>query len=124
MPLQILKGLAVLTLLVLAAPAVSHAQELRRPRDVSVDEIFQGMTARSIGPAGTSGRVASIAVSPIDDRVIYVGAATGGLWRSKDGGYVWDPIMDDVAVNSIGAIAVSPAAPHIVWVGTGEANAR
>ncbi len=124
MPRKIIQGLAALTLLVFATPAVSHAQEHRMPRDVSVDEIFQGMTARSIGPAGTSGRVASIAVSPIDDRVIYVGAATGGLWRSQDGGYVWSPIMDDIAVNSIGALAVSPAAPHIVWVGTGEANAR
>ena len=124
MPRKIIQGLAALTLLVFATPAVSHAQEHRMPRDVSVDEVFQGMTARSIGPAGTSGRVASIAVSPIDDRVIYVGAATGGLWRSQDGGYVWSPIMDDIAVNSIGALAVSPAAPHIVWVGTGEANAR
>jgi photosystem II stability/assembly factor-like uncharacterized protein len=121
---QIKKGLRVLSLLVVVAPAAIAAQDHRLPFDVTVDEVFNSMTARSIGPAGTSGRVASIAVSPIDDRVIYVGAATGGLWKSEDGGYAWAPIMDDIAVNSIGALAVSPAAPHIVWVGTGEANAR
>ncbi|MFQ5537438.1 MAG: hypothetical protein ACE5GJ_08300 [Gemmatimonadota bacterium] len=100
------------------------AQDLRAPRHVAVDSLFGGFDARSIGPAGTSGRVAAIAVSPRDDRVIYVGAATGGLWKSTDAGYTWKPIMDDIPVNSIGALAVSPAAPDMVWVGSGEANAR
>ncbi len=109
---------------ILAATAPLDAQENRSLQDVVIDSVFHGLNARSIGPAGTSGRVAAIAVSPIDDRVIYVGAATGGLWKSQDGGYTWDPIMDDIAVNSIGAVEVSRAAPHIVWVGSGEANAR
>jgi photosystem II stability/assembly factor-like uncharacterized protein len=121
---QMNKGLSVLSLLVFLVPAGLRAQEHRLPFNVSIDRVFNGMTARSIGPAGTSGRVASIAVSPIDDRIIFVGAATGGLWKSEDGGYAWTPIMDDIAVNSIGALALSPAAPHIIWVGTGEANAR
>ncbi|MGI9626040.1 MAG: WD40/YVTN/BNR-like repeat-containing protein [Longimicrobiales bacterium] len=108
----------------LAFGGAVDAQELRAPRTVTVDSVFHGLNARAIGPAGTSGRVAALAVSPIDDRVIYVGAATGGLWKSDDGGFAWTPIMDDASVNSIGALAVSPAAPHILWVGTGEANAR
>jgi photosystem II stability/assembly factor-like uncharacterized protein len=120
---------ASLCLLAVAALSLGHptptdAQEDRAPRDVAIDEVFHGLNARSIGPAGTSGRVAAIAVSPLDDRVIYVGAATGGLWKSTDGGYTWHPLMDDVAVNSIGAVEVSRAAPHVIWVGTGEANAR
>jgi photosystem II stability/assembly factor-like uncharacterized protein len=108
----------------LASAIPADAQDLRMPRDVTIDSVFNAMTARSIGPAGTSGRIAAIGVSPRDDRVIYVGAATGGLWRSTDGGYQWSPLMDDIAVNSIGAVAVSPVAPDVVWVGTGEANAR
>lgn len=100
------------------------AQDNRAPVDVSLDSLFAGMNARSIGPAGTSGRVASLAVDPRDERVIYVGAATGGLWKSTDGGFAWTPIMDEEPVNSIGALAVSPSAPDIVWVGSGEANAR
>jgi len=114
----------VLAALVAAAASPADAQERRTPREVAVDSVFHGLDARAIGPAGTSGRVAALAVSPIDDRVIYVGAATGGLWKSVDGGYAWKPVMDTVAVNSIGAVEVSRAAPHVVWVGTGEANAR
>jgi photosystem II stability/assembly factor-like uncharacterized protein len=103
---------------------VGDAQEDRLPRPVAIDSLFAGIDARAIGPAGTSGRVAAIAVDPRDERILYVGAATGGLWKSLDGGFTWQPKMDGEAVNSIGAIAVSPAAPHLVWVGTGEANAR
>lgn len=115
----------VSSLAALASPSSpAAAQEHRAPRAVTLDSLFHGLDARAIGPAGTSGRVAAIAVSPIDDRVIYVGAATGGLWKSSDGGYTWKAIMDTVAVNSIGAVEVSAAAPHLVWVGTGEANAR
>jgi photosystem II stability/assembly factor-like uncharacterized protein len=107
-----------------AAAASAAAQEGRAPTQVTVDSTFAGMDARSIGPAGTSGRVAAIAVSPRDERVVYVGAATGGLWRSADGGFTWTPLLDSAAVNSIGAIGISPSTPHTLFVGTGEANAR
>ncbi len=106
-----------------ALPAGLAAQQ-RAPRAVTIDSTFNGMDAREIGPAGTSGRVAAIAVSPRDQRVIYVGGATGGLWKSVDGGYTWKSMMDSVAVNSIGAIAIAPSAPDVIYVGTGEANAR
>jgi hypothetical protein len=102
----------------------ASAQQERLPRAVVADSLFAGIDARPIGPAGTSGRVAAIAVDPRDARILYVGAATGGLWKSLDGGFTWQPRMDGQAVNSIGAVAVSPAAPHVVWVGSGEANAR
>ena len=110
--------------LTLGLPNGADGQERRGLRSVTVDSLFHGLDARSIGPAGTSGRVAALAVSPIDDRVIYAGAATGGLWVSRDGGVVWTPLMDELPVNSIGAVAIAPSAPHVIWVGTGEANAR
>jgi photosystem II stability/assembly factor-like uncharacterized protein len=87
-------------------------------------EYFAGMKARSIGPAGMSGRIGDIQVVPADPRVIYVGAATGGVWKSVNGGVTWTPIFDDQNASSIGAIAISPDNPETVWVGTGEANTR
>ncbi len=83
-----------------------------------------GIEARSIGPAGMSGRVAAIDVVERDPNIIYVGAATGGLWKSVNGGITWDPIFDDQPANSIGAIAIFQSRPDVVWVGTGEGNPR
>ncbi len=117
------KTLAMLAL-ALSIPLPVPAQEHRAPTTVVVDSTFAGMTTRNIGPAGTSGRIAALDAVNADPRVIYAGTATGGLWKTVDGGFVWEPIMDDVAVNSIGAVTVWQAAPDVVWVGTGEANAR
>jgi photosystem II stability/assembly factor-like uncharacterized protein len=107
-----------------AAPAALSAQEHRAPTGTAIDTVFHGLDSRPIGPPGTSGRVAAIAVSPRDEREVWVGAATGGLWKSADGGFTWSPVMDSVRVNSIGAIGIAPSAPHVVYVGSGEANAR
>lgn len=87
-------------------------------------ELFAPLRARSIGPAGMSGRVASIAVVESDTNTIYVGAGSGGLWKSTDAGLTFDPIFDDQPVASIGAIAIHQQHPETIWVGTGEANLR
>jgi photosystem II stability/assembly factor-like uncharacterized protein len=86
--------------------------------------LLAGMKARAIGPATMSGRIAAIDVAPSDKDVIYVGAATGGLWKSADGGLTWAPVFEKEKVASIGAVAVSPVNPDVVWVGTGEGNPR
>jgi photosystem II stability/assembly factor-like uncharacterized protein len=87
-------------------------------------ELFSGLKARSIGPANMSGRIGSIDAVATDPIIIYVGAATGGLWKSADGGLTWQPVMDGQPVSSIGAIAINRSNPDIVWVGTGEAAPR
>jgi len=87
-------------------------------------EQLSALQARSIGPAGMSGRVASVCAVESDPNVIYVGAATGGVWKSVNGGLSWEPIFDEEPVASIGAVQVFQAAPEIVWVGTGEGNPR
>lgn len=87
-------------------------------------DLFKGMPARSIGPAGMSGRVAAIDAVIADPNVIYVGSATGGVWKSADGGITWRAIFDDQRTSSIGAVAVDQANPDVVWVGTGEGNPR
>jgi photosystem II stability/assembly factor-like uncharacterized protein len=83
-----------------------------------------GLKARSIGPAGMSGRVAAIEALESDPDVVYAGTATGGLWRSRNGGLSWEPLFDDQPVHAVGAVAVNQRNPDIVWVGTGEANTR
>ena len=79
---------------------------------------------RAIGPAITGGRVDDIAVDESHPDTVYVGAATGGVWKTVNGGTTWKPIFDDFGTTSIGDIAVSRSNPNIVWVGTGEANNR
>lgn len=86
--------------------------------------LLAGMTARSIGPAGMSGRVADVVAAPSDPTIVYVGAATGGVWKSVNGGLNFEPVFDDEPVAAIGAIAIHPTDPDVVWVGTGEGNVR
>lgn len=86
--------------------------------------LLQSIKARSIGPAGMSGRVVAIDAVVADPRIVYIGAATGGLWKSTDGGLTTRPIFDDQPVASIGAIAIYQPSPDVVWVGTGEGNPR
>jgi len=87
-------------------------------------DVFKGIKARSIGPANMSGRIAAIDVVLSNTDIIYVGTATGGLWKSLNGGITWNPIFDDQPASSIGAVQVFQANPNIVWVGTGEGNPR
>jgi photosystem II stability/assembly factor-like uncharacterized protein len=87
-------------------------------------DTFSGLRARSIGPAVTSGRVMTIAVHPSDNAVFYVGAASGGVWKTVNGGASFQPVFDKEGSYSIGWIAVDPKRPSIVWVGTGERNSQ
>ncbi|HMD37443.1 MAG TPA: hypothetical protein VKH42_20855, partial [Vicinamibacterales bacterium] len=80
----------------------------------------QGLAFRFVGPA-VGNRVASVAGVPGDPFVYYAGAASGGVWKTTDGGIRWVPISDDIPVAAIGALAVAPSDPNVVWAGTGEA---
>jgi photosystem II stability/assembly factor-like uncharacterized protein len=71
-----------------------------------------------------SGRVAAVDAVASDPRVIWVGSATGGVWKSTSGGLVFEPVFDNEAASSIGAVAIHQRNPDVVWVGTGEANPR
>ncbi len=87
-------------------------------------DLLAGMKARSIGPAGMSGRVAAVDAVESNPDVIWAGAASGGVWKSVNGGLTWRPVFDDQPVAAIGAIAINQTNPDVVWVGTGEANVR
>ena len=89
--------------------------------------LLSGVTLRAIGPTSVGGRIDDIAVGHTPGRpdAVYVASASGGVFKSVNGGVTWTPVFDKVdAMMSIGAIAVSKSNPNIVWVGTGEANTR
>lgn len=87
-------------------------------------DLLTGMKPRSIGPAGMAGRVTTIDVVNNQPEIIYVGTASGGLWKSTSGGTSWEPIFDDQTTASIGAVAIQQSNPSVIWVGTGEGNPR
>lgn len=87
-------------------------------------DLVQDLKPRNIGPAGMSGRVTAIDVVHNSPDVMYVGTASGGLWKSTSGGIKWDPIFDKEVTASIGAVAIQQSNPSVIWAGTGEGNPR
>ena len=85
--------------------------------------MFQELHWRSIGPF-RGGRVLAVAGAPDDAKRFYFGAVNGGVWRTDDAGRTWRPIFDAQPVGSIGALAIAPSAPAVIYVGTGEADMR
>ncbi len=93
---------------------------------VRVDsETISGLGARNIGSAAMSGRIAALdAVHEGARLTIYVGAASGGVWKSTNGGTTFKPVFDKQPVQSIGAVTIDPKNPKVIWVGTGESWMR
>ncbi len=87
-------------------------------------DILKDIRPRNIGPGGMSGRVTAIDVVINNPDIMYVGTASGGLWKSTSGGIKWKPIFDNEATASIGAVAIQQSNPSVLWVGTGEGNPR
>ena len=108
-------ALACLMLFLLAFPA--HSQKLDMDK-------FKNMKPRSIGPAGMSGRVTAIDAVHSEPDIIFVGTASGGLWKTESGGITWISLFDTQKVHSIGSIAINQSNPDEIWVGTGEGNPR
>ncbi len=101
--------------LLLGIPGATAAQEIS-------PDLYQQLQYRHIGPIGN--RVSAVIGIPGDPLTYYAGAASGGVWKTEDGGTFWEPIFDGQPVHSIGALTVAPSDPNIVWVGTGEAHIR
>src|SRR5215467_183679 len=107
--------IALLILLVAGPTRFTLGQQIK-------SEVLTTLHHRYIGPVGN--RVSAITGVPGQPNVYYAGAASGGIFKTTDGGVHWQPIFDDQAASSIGALAVAPSDPNIVWVGTGEAWIR
>src|SRR6266700_2413192 len=106
--------------------ATFFLQATQQAAPVKLDsETISGLGARNIGSAAMSGRVAALdAVHEGERLTVYIGAASGGVWKSVNGGTTFKPVFDKQPVQSIGAITVDPKNPKVVWVGTGEAWTR
>jgi photosystem II stability/assembly factor-like uncharacterized protein len=87
-------------------------------------KLLDRLPFRSIGPATMGGRVDDVAVYERRSATFYIGAATGGVWKTLNNGTTWEPVFDHQGVASIGALAVAQDDPDVVWVGTGENNNR
>jgi photosystem II stability/assembly factor-like uncharacterized protein len=104
----------VLTVTALATPGAQRLDE----------RALEQLAWRAIGPAVMGGRIDDVAVDERNPTTMYVGAASGGVWKTSNAGTTWTPIFDHEGVASIGDIALSASNPDLVWVGTGEPNNR
>ncbi len=117
------------TTLLLVAVAALAGLPLAARQSGPLEDVVNATTFRNIGPFRTSAWVTEIAVpeTPVREHLytIYAATRTGGLWKTANNGVTWSPISDSVEVAAVGAVAVAPSNPGIVWMGTGDnANAR
>ncbi|HEV2179341.1 MAG TPA: glycosyl hydrolase, partial [Gemmatimonadaceae bacterium] len=122
----------LVALIATAAPAQKSKSKARESKNQAASQAAKGAAPdsaflatlkwRFIGPEGN--RADAIAGVPGDPNIYYAGAASGGVWKTTDGGAHWNPIFDDQPVQSIGSIAVAPSDPNVVYVGTGEPYIR
>src|SRR5581483_11149759 len=85
-------------------------------------DVYGQLHWRFVGPEGN--RVSAVAGVPSDPLVYYAGSASGGVWKTEDGGVHWRPVFDEQSAQSIGSLAVAPSDPNVVWAGSGEAWIR
>jgi len=111
-----LLSLIALVVLVAFAPARTQTQAVRSP--------FDSLHFRGIGPAATGGRIHDLQIDSKDPAILYIGAATGGIWKSTNKGVTWKDIFANQSDNTFGALAIFERDPKIIWAGTGEQNNR
>ena len=105
--------------------ALAHTSQAQTPSAVVDSETISGLGARNIGSATMSGRIAAIdAVQEGQRLTVFIGSASGGVWKSVNGGSTFKPVFDKQPVQSIGAVKIDPKNPKVIWVGTGEAWTR
>ena len=117
------RALCLLAFCFLTFAANLSAQNGGQPKS-PLETAFSRLEWRSIGPANMGGRIADVEGVPGDPNVVYVASASGGLWKTTNGGVKWTPIFEREGTISIGDIALAPSNPEVVWVGTGESNVR
>jgi photosystem II stability/assembly factor-like uncharacterized protein len=103
----------------IAAPGVFSQEDADVPPGLN-ETTFKGLEWRGIGPALMSGRIADIAIDPVDRSTWYIGVGSGGVWKTVNRGVTWNSIFDGQGSYSIGSITIDPNNHHTIWVGTGE----
>jgi photosystem II stability/assembly factor-like uncharacterized protein len=116
-----MKATGIATLVAIACNAVASQAQSQTPE---LGSIVSGLEFRSIGPANVGGRIADLDVVEAKPQIFYVGAASGGVWKTENHGTSWTPLFDDQPTASIGDITIYQANPNLLWVGTGEPQNR
>lgn len=116
---KVLKGILISVLSIIII--ISFTSANLEAQELSKEQLSQ-LKFRHIGPIGN--RVISAAGIPGDPLIYYVGAASGGIWKTVDGGLNWKPIFDDKPVHAIGALAIAPSDHEVIYAGTGESFIR
>jgi photosystem II stability/assembly factor-like uncharacterized protein len=109
------------------SPSPSPTSQIESKEDQNKsphEKAFERLEWRSIGPANMGGRTTDVEGVPGDMNTVYVATASGGLWKTTNGGVTWKPIFERQGTISIGDIALAPSNTDVVWVGTGESNTR
>jgi photosystem II stability/assembly factor-like uncharacterized protein len=117
------------TLKIILSPAVfclalAFALPAGLAGQTSVTDRLKNLEFREIGPAVMGGRIDDFGVVESNPNIVYVGTASGGVWKTTNNGTTWEPVFDKESVSTIGDIAIAPSDPAVVWVGTGEPNNR
>ena len=109
-----------------ASRSAENAEEkpAQKAEDNKNKDPLENIKFRNLGPAVGGGRVSAVVGIPGKANVYYVGTGGGGVWYTQDGGLSWKAIFEKEGTSSIGAIALAPSNPNLVWVGTGESNIR
>src|SRR5215475_14508639 len=119
------KRVALVAICLLTALLTAQLTPAQEDQDKSpLEKATERLEWRSIGPANMGGRTADVEGVPGDTNIDYVATASGGLWKTTNGGVSWKPIFERQGTISIGDIALAPSNPEVVWVGTGESNTR
>ncbi|HZQ92797.1 MAG TPA: hypothetical protein VFA60_13460 [Terriglobales bacterium] len=118
-----LSALLLLVLFCVGAMAQEQEREEAAPAPSKSTDPLENLKFRNLGPTVGGGRVTAVVGVPGKPNIYYAGAAAGGVFKSVDGGLSWKPIFEKYP-PSIGAIALAPSNPNLIWVGTGEANIR
>lgn len=113
---------AMRKLFVFATLIITSLGTLAQQADLSKQ--FKNLKPRNIGPAGMSGRVTSIDAVWTNPDHIFLGTASGGVWKTENGGGSWMPVFDEQTIQNIGSVAITQSNPSVVWAGTGEGNPR
>jgi len=104
--------------------ASSVAKENESADEEGLEGFSSGLKVRSIGPALMSGRIGDLAVDPAQPHRYYAAVASGGVWKTINGGITWKPVFDSQSSYSVGCLALDPTNPNVLWVGTGENNSQ
>jgi photosystem II stability/assembly factor-like uncharacterized protein len=112
------RALLIALLIAGTLPPLARAQAPAEAKDA-----FAALKYRNIGPMA-GGRICRVCGVAGDPRLYYAATASGGVWKSTDGGIHWHSLMDDQPISSAGSIAVAPSDPNVIYVGAGEANIR